>query len=202
MRIDWLARVKTRLLRPRRSRSRHFRGEVQQLEDRALLSTFVVNSTDDNPDADLSDGIAADSQAHVTLRAAIQQANASFGADTITVPAGIYLLTLIGSPGEDQAATGDLNILDDVTITGGGSDQTIIDGLLQDRVFDVKAGVTAQISGLKITNGVVTSGQGDGGGVRNMGTLTMQNVVLDGNSTAGSGGAIASFGVNSVLTIT
>ena len=88
MRIDWLARAKTRILRLHRSRSRHFRGGVQRLEERALLSTFVVNSTDDAPDANLSDGIAADSQGHVTLRAAIQQASASSGADTITVPAG------------------------------------------------------------------------------------------------------------------
>src|SRR5207249_1656041 len=143
MRIDWLARAKTRILRLHRSRSRHFRGGVQRLEERALLSTFVVNSTDDAPDANLSDGIAADSQGHVTLRAAIQQASASSGADTITVPAGIFKLTLIGSPGEDQAATGDLDILDNVTITGAGGEQTIIDGLLQDRLFDVKAGVTA-----------------------------------------------------------
>src|SRR5712691_3927927 len=107
MRIDWLARVKTRLLRPRRSRSRHLIGRVQHLEDRALLSTFAVNSTDDVADEVPGDGVAgsADGLGPVTLRAAIQEANAHAGADTITVPGGTYLLTLFGSPGEDQAAT-------------------------------------------------------------------------------------------------
>jgi CSLREA domain-containing protein len=46
-------------------------------------TTFVVNSTSDAPDNNFSDGVCDDGTGHCTLRAAIQQANASAGADTI-----------------------------------------------------------------------------------------------------------------------
>ena len=140
MHIDWLARVKTRLLRPRRSRLRHFIGRVQRLEDRALLAAFVVDSTLDTADMAPGDGTAVDSQGHVTLRAAIQEANALPGADTITLPAGTFFLT--SGSGDYDAVMGDLDLTEQVTIVGAGSDQTIIDGSGQDRVFDVvKVGV-------------------------------------------------------------
>src|SRR5688572_33136742 len=53
-------------------------------------ASLVVNSTADAVDANPGDGICATSSGVCTLRAAIQEANASNGADTITVPAGIY----------------------------------------------------------------------------------------------------------------
>lgn len=54
------------------------------------------------------------------------QANATPGADTIMLRAGTYRLTLAGA-GEDAAATGDLDILQNLTIEGAGAMQTIID---------------------------------------------------------------------------
>ena len=55
---------------------------------------------------------------------------------------GTYTLTIAGT-GEDAAATGDLDITDDLTITGAGSGLTIIDGNSLDRVFDVISGTVA-----------------------------------------------------------
>ena len=49
----------------------------------APAGTFVVDSVGDAPDADLTDGICRTSLGTCTLRAAIEQANASAGADTI-----------------------------------------------------------------------------------------------------------------------
>src|SRR6266511_211883 len=61
--------------------------------------------------ADTNDG-ACDGDC--SLREAISAANAAPGADTITVPAGTYLLTLLNSGGinEDLNATGDLDVRD------------------------------------------------------------------------------------------
>jgi CSLREA domain-containing protein len=84
-----------------------------------------------------------------SLREAIQAANtdsavsgctAGSGADSITLPAGTYLLTRTG-PGEDGNATGDLDVLGDVTITGAGGGLTVIDGNATDRVLHVITGV-------------------------------------------------------------
>src|SRR6266508_4507421 len=46
-------------------------------------ATFVVNSTGNEPDADVSDGLCVTALGACTLRAAIEQANALPGADTI-----------------------------------------------------------------------------------------------------------------------
>ena len=80
-----------------------------------------------------------------SLREALQAANtdiavdacpAGDGWDTIMVPAGTYTLTLTGS-GEDGNTTGDLDVLESVTILGAGAGSTTIDGNDSDRVFHV-----------------------------------------------------------------
>ncbi len=201
MRFDWLARMRFRFRKIRRRGSLRT-GPIQRLEDRALLAAFVVDSTADTADVNLADGIAADADGKVTLRAAIQQANALAGGDTITLPAGTFSLYLMnGGLGENFAEFGDLDILDGVTLIGAGAADTIIDGLNQDRVFDILSGVTASISGVKIVGGASYSLE-NGGGLRNSGMLTLENVVFLGNFASGGGGAIASTGIGSTLTIT
>ena len=54
----------------------------------AALATLSVNSTGDPSDANAGNGICADSTGACTLRAAIQEANALAGADTITFSIG------------------------------------------------------------------------------------------------------------------
>ena len=68
---------------------------------------FFVNSTLDTVDASPGDGIVADIDGNVTLRAAIMEANALAGDSVIILGAGNYDLTLLGSL-ENSAATGDL----------------------------------------------------------------------------------------------
>src|SRR5262245_30925886 len=73
-------------------------------------STYTVNSTADLPDANPGNNTCATSTGVCTLRAAIQESNAHNGADTILIPtAGTYRLTITGA-GENNAATGDLDI--------------------------------------------------------------------------------------------
>src|SRR5262245_14834688 len=97
-------------------------------------STFTVNSTDDAADAVTGDGMCRTATHTCTLRAAIQETNALPGADKIILLAGRFGLTIRGTD-EDAAATGDLDITDDVVISGVGEDTTLISGNRIDRVF-------------------------------------------------------------------
>jgi hypothetical protein len=121
------------------------------MEDRTLLSSFTVTTT--------ADGVPG------SLRQLIQAANSNPGADTIVVPANTYTLTIAGT-GEDAAATGDLDITDDLTVTGDGAQTTLINGGALDNVFQVIGNVAANFSGLTIRNagGGTSAGVGILGG--------------------------------------
>ena len=163
-----------------------------------LTATFVVNSTADLPDADVGIAACLASNGACTLRAAIQQANFTPGADTITMPAGVFLLTRPGN--EDAAVLGDLDITDNLTIQGAGSGVTIVDGngvVTGDRVFQITSNAKeTTISGLTIRNGkkVTTFGEGgglywDGGG----GHLHLKDVVVENNAANYGGGLYLNF---------
>jgi CSLREA domain-containing protein len=72
-----------------------------------------------------------------TLRAAIEEANALAGDDTIILPPDYYRLTQVNGL--------NINITGDLTITGGGASTTIIDG----RKLSIGSG-TVSISGVTI----------------------------------------------------
>ena len=104
---------------------------------------FTVDTTADGTDASPGDGACASFSGACTLRAAIMEANALAGAETITLPAGTYRPAL-GVNDEDLGAEGDFDILDDITIVGAGRDQTIVSGENGTfRVFDVPERKTA-----------------------------------------------------------
>ena len=140
----------------------------------ARAAVFTVDSTTDAVDATPGDGSCATAGAECTLRAAIQEANALSGDDLIEIPAGTYTLTIAGT-GENNCATGDLDITEEVTITGIGATATTIDANGIDGVIDIQTGVAwTIISDVMIVNGLVTD---DGGGIRNKGdSLTLTNV--------------------------
>ncbi len=68
----------------------------------AHAATFTVDSTADVNDAVPGDGICSDGSGSCTLRAAISEANALTGADTIILPAGTYTLAHCRDQGEQQ----------------------------------------------------------------------------------------------------
>src|SRR6266516_2056309 len=104
--------------------------------NRTMAAVFTVNSTVDAVDVSPGDGACATLGGRRTPRAAVQEANARPGADGVNLPAGTYVLAILGA-GEDAAVTGDLDITDDLTITGAGAESTIVDGGHIDRVFHV-----------------------------------------------------------------
>ncbi len=133
-----------------------------------------------------------------SLREAIIAANDSPGADVISLPlAGTYVLTITGV-NEAQAATGDLDVRDDLTIIGQGPGATVIDANGIDRAFSLLNANTVVISGVTIMGGAPG---GIGGGIYNINTdLTLTNVAVVSN-TATSGGAIRLDGDDAVLTL-
>ncbi|MBT8149263.1 MAG: DUF4347 domain-containing protein, partial [Gammaproteobacteria bacterium] len=162
-----------------------------------LLSTVNVTQTIDVVNGNVTsvaDLIANDGGDGISLREAILATNADTGvADTINIAAGTYTLA-IGGTLEDLAATGDLDITDDLTILGTGIGTTIIEGNTIDRVFDVLSG-TVTISDLTVQGGDTTIDGGDGAGLQvgAAANVTVTNALFTGNS-AGKGGA---FQINS-----
>jgi CSLREA domain-containing protein len=122
----------------------------------ASAATISVNSTTDALDVNPGDGICADSSGYCTLRAAIMETNSLAGSDTISIPAGTYILSIPGI-GEDASAQGDLDITDDLTVQGSGADVAILDGGNLDRIFHLPTASKVGISRLTVQDGNVTS---------------------------------------------
>ncbi|MEW5985478.1 MAG: choice-of-anchor Q domain-containing protein [Chloroflexota bacterium] len=158
----------------------------------ATTTVITVNSTADEADANPGDGLCYTLGGSCTLRAAVQEANALAGANTIQLPAGGYKLTIFGK-GEDMAVRGDLDITGDLTISGAGAAVTVINGqglVTGERVFHVLRPATVTLSGVTVSGGRASNG----GGIYNEGTLNLTSVVLSANSATGpllaGGGAI------------
>ena len=157
-------------------------------------SGAVVTNPDDGPDSNPNDGMCGsnDGNGGCTLRAAIQEANALKGSQTILLSPGNYILTVPGA-NEEAAATGDLDLIDDVIIassTGNAAD-VIISASGLDRIFDLPQGSPNVIlQGLTIQGGKIMDSTG--GGIRNVnGNLTLENSVIRNNQSDRSGGGIS-----------
>lgn len=166
------------------------------------IVTFGVDSTLDEPDATPGDGSCASTPSGLcTLRAAVQEANALAGSDTIALPVGVYTLTVSGR-GEDLCATGDLDILESVTIQGAGTATTIIDANSLDRAFQVFSPAAVTISELTVQAGDSGPGLGASGGgiaMASGSTLTLEDAALSGNTAGDAGGGIYSNGGELIL---
>lgn len=155
----------------------------------AAPSTFIVTKLSDS-----ADGVC---NFDCSLREAISAANASPGADTVELPPGTFVLTLGGSA-EDLNASGDLDLLESVTLLGAGAGQVTITwgGDVAERLLHVLPGVVATLDGLTLANG--SAGASAGGAIFSQGTLTVANSVVR-DSSANAGGGIAASGA---LTLT
>jgi hypothetical protein len=163
-------------------------------------------------DASPGDGICATAAGECTLRAAIQETNGLPGANEIFVPGAVYTLSIPGR-GEYCAATGDLDITNDLVIHGAGAEATIVDGGGVDRVFEVlpsQAGCVAgpttpkvTITDMTVRNGNVPGDSGGGifNGIPNQqgGFLHLTNVTVTGNSATYGGGIMNGWGASAVL---
>jgi len=163
---------------------------VLSVSPTAAATITVDSSLDDldlppNGNCTLREAIVA-ANTNATVDACVAGQQGPGVTDVVIVPAGIYTLSISGT-GEDQAQTGDLDLNDSVSIEGVGARLTIIDGGGLDRVFDV-AGVAAAISDVTLRNG--HAGGGNGGGIQNGGTLTLDRSTVADNTAGGPGGGI------------
>ncbi len=126
-----------------------------------------------------------------SLRQAILDANANAGPDTITFELGVT--------GTITLMTGQLVITDDLKITGPGATSLTVSGNDAFRVFTIDS-VTVTISGLTISNGKPEGSQ-QGGGILNIGTLTISNCTVSDNSSD-FGGGIRSDGTLTIISST
>ena len=163
----------------------------------AQAATFTVDTHDDTIDAMPGDGLCADAEAHCSLRAAVIETNALEGTDKIELPAGVFAFEIAGTD-EDGAASGDLDIDDDVTLRGAGSGATVIDGAALDRVIQLVGDVSARsvrIEHLTLRNGFLLGGGLESGGVgirvASGVQLALDDVVVRDNRSTQSFGGIA-----------
>src|SRR5262245_66428645 len=118
-----MRRMLSRVFRPQANanrRGRHKRSALQleALEGRLVPTTLAVTTFADvvNP----NDGV-------LSLREAINAANALPGPDTIVLQAGVYKISLAGT--DDTNAAGDFDVTHPLTIVGQGAGKTAIDEL-------------------------------------------------------------------------
>lgn len=176
------------------------------LEPRQLLATFTVGTT-----ADSGTG---------SLRAMIDQANASFGADVIQFSPSLAgeTITLTG---------GEIQIIEDLTIRGVDSEGNALGILIyandNSRHFNISDGGNADdtvtisdlwlyggstggnggsiyneenltLERMSFTLNSATSASSNGGAISNVGDLTIRDSFFGSNTTQGNGGAIVNFG--------
>ncbi|GAK57414.1 lipoprotein receptor-related protein [Candidatus Vecturithrix granuli] len=111
---------------------------------------------------------------------------ATFTGHIIELPAGTYNLTRPGS-GEDANSSGDLDISaagKTVMIIGQGAG-AIIDAGDIDRIFNILSG-TVILNNLTIRNGTANWG----GGIQNLSALTITNCTITGNTATDKGGGL------------
>ena len=129
------------------------------------MTTFTVNNTDDS-------GLG-------TLRQAIEDANAKAGLDTIEFDEEL-------SGQEITLTSGELQITDDLTISGLGAEELTVSGNNSSRVFKIddennNTRIDVIIDGLTIADGF-TDDPNEGSGIENLENLTVTNSTISGNS--------------------
>lgn len=152
----------------------------------AQTTTFYVNSNLDDTnarDSDPGDGTCSDMNGRCTLRAAVDEANASSGDVVIVIPgqlpagvSGNYSLSRVApnvafDTYEDENAYGDLDLngsFSSLTLQGTGTPGPQISISPNDRILHVGNGNTVNIERLHLTGGTARAGRNgvsDGSGV-------------------------------------
>lgn len=172
----------------------------------ASARDWTVDARDDGVDVAVGDGLCQSAAGTCTLRAAVQEANASPGADTLWLgsPEGVgltYRLSLGSGAGEDLAASGDLDVRQDLLIAlvpeqRPGLAEIGSEAGALDRVFDVHAPAKLRLEQIVVAGGNLPDPQDLGAGVRVRpgAHLRMDHSVLYANFAAGNGSALGNEG--------
>lgn len=174
----------------------------------ARADTYTVDpGTADAADASPGAGGCDDGSGSCPLRAAVMEANAHPGADRISIPAGAVTLTIPGTPGDDdETASGDLDLAEEVEISGAGAGATTVEQTAADRVFYVDQAVgPVTLAKLTIGGGEVTDESGGGILADGVSNLILRQVAVSGNRASSAtaslwgGGLAAAFSSTVVI---
>jgi CSLREA domain-containing protein len=126
-----------------------------------------------------------------SLRQAIIAANSTADSDTIE-------FALSGCPCTITLTGGELTIdgSGSLTINGPGADRLSVSGNQTSRVFLIGSGARAVINGITVTDGNALGNTG--GGIYNLGTLTLTDSSISANSASSSGSGISNGGTMTV----
>ena len=158
---------------------------------------FYVDSYRDGADATPGDGLCATTLGECTARAAIMEANALAGPQTVVLGSGVYVLegeaASMATESAISEASGDLDILSDITLLGVGAQKTTLHANAIDRLLEIHSG-TVQIANLALSGGNAGAA-GEGGGIYNHGgNVHLQRVTVDGNQALNGGGIMNASG--------
>ncbi len=157
---------------------------VLQFSSLTFAATFVVDNNGDTIDANTADNLCLDSNGNCTLRAAVEQANALAGDDTITFDlAASSPISLIIS---------ELPINTNITIVGTDASQitvqrSTVSGTPEFRIFNIAVVANVTITNLTVSGGTLDTIGGTvmGGGIYNEGILSITNCVISNNVAKG-----------------
>lgn len=146
----------------------------------SVLVSIVVNDNGDATDVNPGNAVCETAAGNgvCTLRAAVTEANALAGNDTITFAPSVTSISV----------NGQIPISSNMAVIGDGPSLLTVRNVAAlsttSRVFNI-TNFAVQISGMTISDGNVT---GNGGGINNIGTLTITNCVFTNNRANGAGG--------------
>ncbi|QDS86600.1 hypothetical protein EC9_07720 [Rosistilla ulvae] len=166
--------------------SRRRRLLVEAFEPRRLLTAYTVTTLEDIV---AEDGLISLREAITAANddAAVGDAEAGSGADSIVFSADVFPFTQLGISIFEtlRLPGGEISITDDLSIRGPGRDAIHVSGDNSTSFFNIAGGVNVSISDLTFTNGRSDSG----GAFTVAGTLNLDDVAII-NSSANAGGAI------------
>jgi hypothetical protein len=169
----------------------------------AFADNYFVTELPDSSDPPACSG-SSPSFTCTTLRAAVDAANVAADADII----------VLGVPGAFVLSAGPLTLANNVTIGGGGTDTNALVGTTVTRAITVAAGASVSLTGMTVRGGSLSSEDGGnilvnpgaqlaltlvrvtggsaerGGGIANLGALTVNSSVIDNNVARLVGGAV------------
>ena len=152
----------------KRTRPRRAVLGIEALEDRTVPSTLTVTRS-------LDTGVMGDG----SLRGEIA---AAASGDTINFDPSLAGQTIALTGGE-------LALSKSLDIEGLGAGQLTVSGNNASRIFDISAGATVTLAGMTITDGMANGSApvrtSAGGGILNLGSLTLTNDVVSNNQAVG-----------------
>jgi predicted outer membrane repeat protein len=168
---------------------------VESLEDRRVLTSYIVDTPIDNPLAGPTerDGLVSLREAMKAASTNVRFGDALAGQDGGVVDSIKFAESLAGTTitldGEE------LVISDNLKVIGLGSDQLTISGRNNNRIFNIHEDAIAELTDLTLADGY----ESEGGAMYNQGQLELSRVVLENNEADDAGGALYNSGGTATL---